>query len=298
MPRAPSNGRSSEKAPSRRRTSARRAGGSGGQRAPTESSDDEIYLRKRTRRLILSPDTTSSSGASTPKTTPQTTPQKPTANGTANGIADGVANGVSPAGQNGGPSATTQGSDNSPGRIATPATPAKGNRPSLRTLADLGLEDREVPPCPNYSGYSTLCLKDGQIEWERAYSLSPQHRPVIERMVSWFNSEDMTRDGISQVMRNVSLRSSCSSRVCQADRQDPDYRELFRRYRGLLGVRIGLLRQEFLPDAEGYEIVHVGPASNGATTANGPSSSSAPAAAQATLRNGSQGGNAFLVASS
>ncbi|EJT46160.1 hypothetical protein A1Q1_05371 [Trichosporon asahii var. asahii CBS 2479] len=281
MPRAPSNGRSSEKAPSRRRTSARRAGGSGGQRAPTESSDDEIYLRKRTRRLILSPDTTSSSGASTPKTTPQTTPQKPTANGTANGIADGVANGVSPAGQNGGPSATTQGSDNSPGRIATPATPAKGNRPSLRTLADLGLEDREAPPCPNYSGYSTLCLKDGQIEWERAYSLSPQHRPFIERMVSWFNSEDMTRDGISQVMRN-----------------DPDYRELFRRYRGLLGVRIGLLRQEFLPDAEGYEIVHVGPASNGATMTNGPSSSSAPAAAQATLRNGSQGGNAFLVASS
>lgn len=204
MPRAPSNGRSPETAPYRRRSSARQASASAGQRAPTDSSDDDIYLRKRTRRQILSPDTTSSSGASTPKTTPQTTPQKPTANG----IANGTANGVSPAGENGGPSASTLGSESSPARIATPATPAKGNRPSLRTLADLGLEDREAPPCPNYSGYSTLCLKDGQIEWEKAYSLSPQHRPVIERMVSWFNSEDMTRDGISQVMRNVSLKRS------------------------------------------------------------------------------------------
>lgn len=297
MPRAPSNGRSPEKAPYRRRSSARRASASADPRAPTDSSDDEIYLRKRTRRQILSPDTTSSSGQSTPKTTPQTTPQKPIANGVA------TANGVSPARRNGlegGPSASTQGSDSSPARIATPATPAKGNRPSLRTLADLGLADRAAPPCPNYSGYSTLCLKDGQIEWEKAYSLSPQHRPVIERMVSWFNSEDMTRDGISQVMRNVSLEFSWKVHVtvCKLTRQDPDYRELFRKYRGLLGVRIGLLRQEFLPDAEGYEIVHVGPASNGAMGTNGPgSSSSAPAVAQAGLRNGSQGGNAILIAS-
>lgn len=197
MPRAPSNGRSPDKAPHRRRSSARRASASAGQRAPTDSSDDELYLRKRTRRQILSPDTPSSSRASTPKTTPHTTPQKP------------IANGVSPPGRNGGPSTSTQDSESSPARIATPATPAKGNRPSLRTLADLGLADRDAPPCPNYSGYSTLCLKDGQIEWEKAYSLSPQHRPVIERMVSWFNSEDMTRDGISQVMRNVSSRFNC-----------------------------------------------------------------------------------------
>lgn len=214
MPRAPSNGRSPERAPYRSRSTRRTsASASQSQRAPTDSSDDEIYLRKRTRRQILSPDTTSSSGASTPRTTPLTTPQKSALNSVVNDGSPAVRNG----GGQPGPSTSTQGSDSSPARITTPATPAKGRSPSLRTLADLGLADRDAPPCPNYSGYSTLCLKDGQIEWEKAYSLSPQHRPVIERMVSWFNSEDMTREGISQVMRNVSSRSSCSDLRRQAD---------------------------------------------------------------------------------
>lgn len=122
-------------------------------------------------------------------------------------------------------------------------------------------------------------------------------------------------------------------RSLTTDAQDSDYRELFRKYRGLLGVRIGLLRQEFLPDADGYEIVHVGPessapaplttngsngmngsngsnamngmdgsigvnGSNGTDGSSGVNGSSAATPVPSKLRNGTQGSNGFLVASS
>lgn len=194
MPRAPSNGCSPDAAPYRRRSDPLQgAGRTAGERPlPADSSDDEELLvrSRRGRRQILSPDTPSTSGATTPKATP---PGKP------NGAPSTVKSDGS------GPPPSVQGSESSPVQIATPATPSKGNQPPLRTLAELGLGERDTPPCPNYSGYSTLCLKDGEIEWEKAYSLAPEHRPVIERMVSWFNSDDMTRDSISQVMRNVGL---------------------------------------------------------------------------------------------